>query len=519
MTTSKPITNNYLLKLPLRSLFVFLSFCLMLTACDDDKGTTTGEGEGGIETEVEETTDNPYQVSFNPFPPQDLPAAATPTELVNFAWEEFIALTWKSSYNTNSLRDYPDTTWNWSNDNSPYPDLVVWETYAHRTELRPADGNMQPFDNPPHYSFGDPLTPASSSTSFTLFNNLDENNEIGSCDLYAHVDKYSKENMVLYQAKCNRDEYEYIQANYNTNAALKAATDLTLSNITKDSTYYPGATGTCNCPQSEGVICLPCGGSTNPTTGQPYTGAMEIKTAWRILVPEDDSTKFFTRNVIFYESGPNGEIVYNNTTFGLIGIHIIHKTTNFPDFVFATWEHVSVQDDNMGYVELDGDGNETGPLYGDYPRINGPIPDLVNESTSAVHDQMSALNPNSIWLNYRLVGVQGQPTNDSTSFSYFLANYVIESDTTLADFRGSSIGSPHDGKPNLLTDKAFLTMGGCKGCHGVAQITLGTDFSFLLDQIGKPVQEPDLIDTMPNLTLTRGQVSKLEAYIKATEKK
>lgn len=62
-------------------------------------------------------------------------------------------------------------------------------------------------------------------------------------------------------------------------------------------------------------------------------------------------------------------------------------------------------------------------------------------------------------------------------------------------------------------------MGGCKGCHGVAQITLGTDFSFLLDQVGKPVREPDLLDTVPGVALTARQVSKLEAYIKATQKK
>lgn len=49
--------------------------------------------------------------------------------------------------------------------------------------------------------------------------------------LYAHVDKYDKENMVLYQAKCNREEYDYIRNNYKTNAALKAATDLTMNNI------------------------------------------------------------------------------------------------------------------------------------------------------------------------------------------------------------------------------------------------------------------------------------------------
>ena len=134
---------------------------------------------------------------------------------------------------------------------------------------------------------------------------------------------------------------------------------------------------------------------------------------------------------------------------------------------------------------------------------------------------MTALNPNSIWQNYRLTGVQGHPTNDSTSFNYFLANYVIESDTALADFKGGGIGTPQDGKPNILSNGQRLTMGGCKGCHGVAQTKLGTDFSFLLDQIGKPVEMPDVL-LQPNLlqaqaVLSGKKKSKLKAYIDATK--
>ncbi|WP_420318742.1 hypothetical protein [Ekhidna sp.] len=461
--------------------------------------------------ELIETEELTFEVNFNPIPPFDVPPNADSIDLIKFAWEEFIALNWKSSYSINGLRDNPDTSWNWGSSSDPFPDLAVWETYAHRTELRPYSNVMEPFNNPPHYSFGATLTPATfpdgSLASFTLFNNLDENNEIGSCNLYAHTNIYDQENMVLYQAKVNRDEYEYIYNNYNTKELLDTATSRTKTNIDKYNAYYEGATNSCDCPKEEGVLCLPCGDVETKTVG-----SIEIKTAWRLLVPEDTPSKYFTRNAIFYEKDNSGGITYSNKEFALIGMHIIHKTRNNEEFVFATWEHVDVTENNMGYVLLDNSGKETGPLYSNYSRYQ-EIPEIVKQSTQQVHSQISAMNSNSIWLNYQLVGVQGKPTNDSTSFSFFLANYVIESDTTLNDFHGSSIGTPHDLKTNTLSNGQRFSMGGCQGCHGVAQTTLGADFSFLMDNNGKPVNMPDLLDSIPP-----SEVAKLEKFIRATAK-
>ena len=483
-------------------LFILSIVALVFTACQE-----------AVDDDIRSSSSNIFDIEFSVFPPKDLEENASDTSLIKFAWEEFLALNWKSSYNQNGLRDFPDTTWNWSSDNDPYPDLVVWETYAHRTELRPAIDKILPFDSVPHYSYDSTLYPVTlpngTKASFTLFNNLDENNEIGSCNVYAHVNKYNKEIMVLYQAKVNRDEYQYISKNYSSNLKLRAALDNTKYNIKTYKAYYNGATNTCNCPSDSVVVCLPCGGSPIPGgNGETYQGAMEIKTAWRILVPEDDPSKFFKRNVIFYEKKSDGKIYYTNDTLALIGVHIIHKTTNYPDFVFATWEHLDVESDSMGYILLKKE-NETGPLFSNFPRLH-PIPQLVDQSTQEVHQQIKKMNKNSVWLNYRLVGVQGKPTNDSTSFNFFLANYVIESDTALADFHGSGIGMPHDLGKNILLNKQEYSMGGCKGCHGVAQRS-GSDFSFLL--LSDSFSKPDILESIPKT----GR-SKLERLIEMTKR-
>jgi len=427
-----------------------------------------------------------FPVKFSPLPPKELDANATPEQLVTFAWDEFFALNWRSSYNTNGKRDQPDTSWTYEGDSAPFPDLLVWETYAHRTELRPASDKMEPFDNAPHYSFKmqPPLAPGA---SFTLFDNLDENNEIGSCNVYAQVSTFGKSHQVLYQAKVNRDEYDYLYNNYPTFDKLLAATSTTALNIAKDSAYFPGGNTTCGCPP--GIFCLPCGGAAvpNSATGETYQGAMEVKTAWRELTRLDDPSRYLIRKVIVYDM-VNGVLQAVNRTYALIGLHIIHKTVNYPNFIFATFEQVDVEKSDMGYVEID---NPDTSLHAPFPRLH-PIPALVDSSTAYVHRELKKKNPNSIWQYYRLTGVQGNPTNDTASFSFFLANYVIESDTTLADFRGSGIGTPHNAGVNNLYMGHGISMGGCQGCHGVAQVTLGTDCSFLMDTIGKPVPSPDV---------------------------
>ncbi len=328
-------------------------------------------------------TDTSFTINFNPFPPAELDSNANPKQLVEFAWEEFLALNWKSSYSKNNKRDYPDTTWTYYNEPGAYPDLDVWETFAHKTELRPYSNKMQVFDNAPHYSYRDSLIAANSSTSFTLFNNLDENNEIGSCDMYAHVNVFSKKYQVLYEAKVNRFEYEYILNNYPDTGKLHKAINTTRDNIAKFGAYYQkGVNNSCGCPV--GVICLPCGSGKS-------TGTMEIKAAWRRLTNLDDSTKFFTRKVIYYTKNAGGKVVYNNITYALIALHIIHKTQNYPAFIFATWEHVDVKQDSMGYVLLNGSGNEYGSIM---TPMRDSIRSITTAATNYVHSKLPA---KSIW--------------------------------------------------------------------------------------------------------------------------
>ncbi|MFB6456628.1 hypothetical protein ACE38W_15255 [Chitinophaga sp. Hz27] len=428
-----------------------------------------------------------FNITFLPYPPKDLSGPnASEEELISFAWNEFFALNWKSNYSVPGYkRGIPDRSWDYHLDSSPAPSLLVWETYAHRVELRRWNDIMNKFDTVPYYQYSEPIE-AAPGTQTNLFDNLDENNEIGSCNVYAQVDMYNKQYQVLYQAKANRDEFEYIKKYYPKKDSLYKATNRTSNNIATDTAYYKGAKGNCNLLPDSGVFCLPCGD--NKTSS--IEGAIEVKTAWRQLTPQESSVRYLTRTVLTYETTANGKRRAVNKTYALIAMHIIHKTVDYPNFVFATFEQVDVKNSHMGYVELDTNGIEVGPLIRDYKRQHTIAP-ISDASTEYVHQQLKKLNPNSVWQYYRLVGVQGKPNTDTTSPNFYLANYVVESDTTLASFHGSSIDSPFNKGNNILAHNKLLSIGGCQGCHGAAQVRLGTDGSFLCDTVDKPVRLPD----------------------------
>ncbi|NSL86245.1 hypothetical protein ECE50_005360 [Chitinophaga sp. Mgbs1] len=444
-----------------------------------------------------------FNITFDSAVPYKLSPSASEEDLVSFAWNEFFALNWKSSYSSSfKYRGYADPTWSYINDKSPYPaEPLVWETYAHRVELRPNDDNMQAFDSEPRYVYASNIPPKNDTVKQNLFNNLDENNEIGSCNLYAKIlPDYNTNLQVLYQAKVNRDEFDYKYKNYRKEADLKAAVLKTANNIEMYNDYYYKAGGsTCNCPDTARVFCLPCGGARVPGTLGIYTGALEVKSAWREVTDQEVATHL-TRQVLVYEK-VNGKTVAVNKRYGLIGLHIVHKLANYPAFTFATFEHVDVDTkDNMGYIRLDPDNT---PLGDKKPRLYSrarPIPDVVKASTDYVHIQLSRRNFNSVWKNYRLVGIQGKPSSDTSAFNYFLANYVIESDSALSNFRGSSLEAPYNGGLNLLYKKMRYNQGGCQGCHGVTQLR-GSDFSFLMGLKDQPHKTPDISRSDSKLAL------------------
>lgn len=420
-----------------------------------------------------------FKASYNV--PEDTSVNASDTALAQYAWEEFLALNWKSSYSKDGRKGMPDTLWNYATETSASPDTLVWETFAHRTELSPYNAPMRPFDSSCRYSYLYAPQPLNDSASFELLNNLDETNEIGSCNLFAFADSssiYTDSFMVRYQAKTNKVEYEYIKNNFANQDSLDSVTARTQAYI-KAKFANPNFADTSS-PGS--LLNLP-------------DGSIEVKTAWRQLKSTEDASKFLTRKVIVYSAQPitgTNTFTYTNKTYALIGMHIIHKSKNHPSFVFATWEHVGVvSKDSMKYVLLDSSGKYD--TLGLSAPIRNPISAIDSLATLYVHENL--LPQGSVWQNYRLVGVQGTP-GDSTDANFFLANYVIESDSLLARFHGAGFDSPFNRRANVVYLNDTFSIGGCQGCHGGGAQRSGTDFSFI---VNSPNSAPDPVAGPPSV--------------------
>lgn len=231
------------------------------------------------------------------------------------------------------------------------------------------------------------------------------------------------------------------------------------------------------------------------------------------------------------------------TLFGLVGMHIIQRihTTDPANpgakanpaggtFVFATWEHESIFNSPLagrpGQLKPTYSysnfflGQAVGgpPIKGFYPPLNQtaypvtrqyPVLPSTRAVTAKFHDAIRKKNPKSVWLNYHLVGTQFQavnipntqnPPNDPTRIGQaaFLANLAIETNLGLQFFEGqppniivipkfvqNGVNSNKNpvafmrNNPNTSFNGKPYNMGGCMGCHGVAQ-TKGYGFSFVL---------------------------------------
>lgn len=69
---------------------------------------------------------------------------------------------------------------------------------------------------------------------------------------------------------------------------------------------------------------------------KPITGAIELKSAWRILTSASQNARYLTTQAVLV--GANGACT--TATMGLVRLHIIHKTVTQPQFIWATFEQV-----------------------------------------------------------------------------------------------------------------------------------------------------------------------------------
>jgi hypothetical protein len=332
--------------------------------------------------------DLPVEVSD----PANLSAAAA------FAWGEFIALTWPAlpqGQNNNTYpRGKPDTSLKYGDRGKT--GQVVWETFRHKAEAFPGQGNPNGYDpKAPDLGFGTKPqyvykpSPANGIPSSGLvpplnkswnpstppFHNLDEVTQIGLDGMYAGAvdpspnasQSTSVKEKILFQAKVNEVVYQYaVQPRTDPSGKpysyFQSDNPIVVNIQTNSYSYLQTGDKTTYPPP---YINLP---SSDPAAAKP--GSIELKASFRRLGPKDDPTKYYTAAVRYYKGDGKGKIYgYVDSddpavkeVWGLTSLHIIQKTPNAPTFVFATFGHINnILDATGNNVEM-ADGT-TKPEY------------------------------------------------------------------------------------------------------------------------------------------------------------
>jgi hypothetical protein len=521
-----------------------------------------------------------------------------------FAWGEFIALTWPAlpqGQNNAFPRGMPDTDPSLKYGDKGKTGQVVWETFRHKTEAFPGQGNPNGFDtSKPDLGFASqpayvyktapangipasglipPLNP-NWNPPLPPFHNLDEVTQIGLDGMYAGAVAPSSnpsqstnvKEKILFEAKLNEVVYQYAaqprtDPSGNQYSYFQSDNTIVMGITSNIVNYFLNGSG----PPPNPFISLP---PSNPTAGK--VGSIEVKASFRRLGPRDDPTKYYTAVVRYYRGyqkqvGNQTETVITgyvdsndptvNEVWGLTSLHIIQKTPNAPTFVFATFGHINNILDAAGNnveepdgttkqeymnippflpaltitpsvnnkpqsISVTGNGmppantssyqlyfnNLTGGLVNSPINVSRrlyPIPPPITAANRAAYTAIQAVNPQAVWLNYRLINVQARPLDLSNipaneEPTFFTSNEVVETNPALQHFTGRIQGGEptnfQGGKPVKNTYVvqpngtiiAGYNMGGCMGCHGQVGQKQAGDFSVLLAN-GR-VASPDPID-------------------------
>ena len=249
-------------------------------------------------------------------------------------------------------------------------------------------------------------------------------------------------------------------------------------------------------------------GQSNFAPGQPISfplsqlngsaeGAIMLKVAWKIMGAHDVTSQFHMAHAFVKDDSAAGGCKY--VAVGLVGLHISRKTQNFPKWIWSTFEHqanapTAGQTWQGPYNFNDGNAKADRSTWNQVPvepwkpslRTTAPVEVVrlipvtssagpVNTAYGAV---LRAVNQQSVFANYQLVGTQRPTDNNSPNDAagdpepQFLAN------TTMETFlQGDAQGNP---APGVTSN--------CGECHAAATMTdmRPGDFTYILSRVTAP---------------------------------
>jgi hypothetical protein len=400
-----------------------------------------------------------------------------------FSWAEFIALNWPAS---TTGRGNPQSP----NDpnvlkNPPANSQTVWSTYKANWELfDQGTARPTPFDSydvPVAPTCGTSTVPGAGKKKTLVMTSK------GTSVLNDGVQAFSfplvdnKKEYLMYEVRYARQPYEFMRgADTNNKSWLYLAKNLVGVNQV-------------DMPPTQSIQ----GG----VSKVDQLGSIMIKAAWRDMtaVPQDQWSRYYVVKADVFDPATQK---CADTSVGLVGLHIVQKLDQFPEWVWSTFEQVDVLAANQqntllpacppndpactanGFKNRPTSTNLNPDQQARVPvqvlRTN-PIPTTpAGGSTVDANAAFQAALAGTPWANYQLVVTQWPfAANDPTAFKGFNngGNYPCT----------SGLPFPVNGAVNLTMETYFQTVNSAQGSGGNSCIschfrTSKTDFSWGLNR-------------------------------------
>jgi hypothetical protein len=240
-----------------------------------------------------------------------------------FSWAEFIALSWPA---TSTGRGNPQTP----NDPSTFLKAsagtpTVWSTYKANWELfDQGNARPSPFDS---YEVAVPPTCGTESVAGGAKKKTLVMTSKGNSVLNDGVQAFSfplvdqTKEYVMYEVRYGRQPYEFMRGT----DADKSSWLYLAKNVNPKTTYQM--------PPTQSIQ----GGVSKVN----QLGSMMIKAAWRDMaaVPKDQWTRYYVVDAEVFDPSTQQ---CSSTSVGLVGLHIVQKLDQFPQWVWSTFEQVDV---------------------------------------------------------------------------------------------------------------------------------------------------------------------------------
>lgn len=341
------------------------------------------------------------------------------TAFSNYAWELFVAVNWPARQ---GYRGFPDCG---RRLGSPGP--TVWESYKTVDQIflagaaDPGPWNQGGLDNQLHFrAKAPPELPVEDAIKQAVGGWVIDRNG----------------NPTYYQVAVNQTTYDYVRSNRFYNAdVLNRATNV----------QFPD-------------------------------GALEVKGAWRIVTTAEAS-RYHTMpaQVMTFDRNGNPTGQYHSAVLGLTGLHVVYKAPGFPQWTWATFEHVDNAPDasrptgNWSYFREGCTGPYCAPNTSP-TRNNIPF---------GVANQITRISPIRAEIN--AVNTDWQARVASTPFRYY--RLIAPQWPANPNNPGMPDGTPTPGTvANVVLESYIQPTSSCMDCHSTARVpnnNVKTNYSFI----------------------------------------